>query len=478
MDTGGKTMKFKSGIRSRIILNFGMIVIIAVVILEFLFVSFLKNHYFGGAEQILKDRASISSDLINRTLENSDIKYKSKWLFESYIPTIDDKFYLQIIDKKDHSVIMDSNGFSDSRELNYPDIVDAFQNKLTVYRGRSEISGERIMSVSRPLMTRNRIEGVIRYTVSLEKVHREVRNYIFRGLFLGIIVIIFFILMAFIVSRSIVNPLFALNAVAKNMAMGNFEVKARKVYDDEVGLLADTINFMADEIKRTERMKKDFISSISHELRTPLTSIKGWSETLLLDESLDENQQIRTGLNIIASETERLSDMVEELLDFSRLESRKIRVSKKLMSPRELLEDVCLQFAPKAVNLDLRMEYSGENTLIFADINKMRQVFINLISNSIKFTPPGGSILVKGEGKAEEVIIQVIDTGIGIPKYYLPRVSEKFFKGSQNLPGSGLGLSIVEEILKLHDSQMEIESTIGEGTTVTIRLAAAQNHSL
>lgn len=478
MDTGGKTMKFKSGIRSRIILNFGMIVIIAVVILEFLFVSFLKNHYFGGAEQILKDRASISSDLINRTLENSDIKYKSKWLFESYIPTIDDKFYLQIIDKKDHSVIMDSNGFSDSRELNYPDIVDAFQNKLTVYRGRSEISGERIMSVSRPLMTRNRIEGVIRYTVSLEKVHREVRNYIFRGLFLGIIVIIFFILMAFIVSRSIVNPLFALNAVAKNMAMGNFEVKARKVYDDEVGLLADTINFMADEIKRTERMKKDFISSISHELRTPLTSIKGWSETLLLDESLDENQQIRTGLNIIASETERLSDMVEELHDFSRLESRKIRVSKKLMSPRELLEDVCLQFAPKAVNLDLRMEYSGENTLIFADINKMRQVFINLISNSIKFTPPGGSILVKGEGKAEEVIIQVIDTGIGIPKYYLPRVSEKFFKGSQNLPGSGLGLSIVEEILKLHDSQMEIESTIGEGTTVTIRLAAAQNHSL
>lgn len=471
-------MRFKSGIRSRIIFNFGAIVIMAVIVLEFLFVSFVKNYYFGGVEQILKDRASISSDLINRTLENSDITYKSKWLFESYIPTIDDKFYLQIIEKKNHSVIMDSNGFSDDKELNYPDIVDAFENKLTVYRGRSEISGERIMSVSRPLMTRNRIEGVIRYTVSVEKVHRQVRRYIFRGLLLGASVSIFFILMSFIVSRTIINPLFALNAVAKNMAMGNFEVKARKIYDDEVGLLADTINFMSDEIRRTEKMKKDFISSISHELRTPLTSIKGWSETLLLDKVIKEHQEIETGLYIIASEAERLSDMVEELLDFSRLESRKMRISKKLMSPKELLEDVCLQFAPKAVNLDLRMEYTGEDTLVMGDINKMRQVFINLISNSIKFTPPGGTILVKAEGKEKEVIIQVIDTGIGIPKYYLPRVSEKFFKGSQNLPGSGLGLSIVDEILKLHEAQMEIESTIGEGTTVTIRLAAAENQKL
>lgn len=468
-------MRLKSGIRSRILINFGAIVIATVVVLEFMFVSFVKNYYFGGVEQILKDRASISSDLINRTLENWDITYKAKWLFESYLPTIDGKFYMQIIDKKNRNVLMDSNGFSDSAELNYPDILDALDNKLTVYTGRNKISGERVMSVSRPLMLHNRIEGVIRYTVSLEKVHKEVRNYIMGGLFLGFTVIVFFMMMAVIVSRSIVNPIFELNAVAKSMAMGNFEAKAIKKYDDEVGVLADTINFMSDEIRRTERTKKDFISSISHELRTPLTSIKGWSETLLLDENIEENEQIYTGLHIISSEAERLSDMVEELLDFSRLESRKIRISKKLMSPKELLEDVCIQFAPKAVDVDLKMEYTGQSTLIMADINKMRQVFINLITNAIKFTPAGGKIRIKGEGKEDEVIIKIIDTGIGIPKYYLPKVCEKFFKVSQNAPGSGLGLSIVDEILKLHHAQMEIESTIDEGTTVTLRIPAASH---
>lgn len=465
-------MSLKSGIRSRIIVNFGAIVIATVVVLEFMFVSFVRSYYFGGVEQILKDRASISSDLINRTLENSTIEDKAKWLFESYIPSIDQKFYMQIIDKKDQKVVMDSNGFSDERSLEEPDILAAFQNKLTVYEGVSEISGERIMSVSRPLMKESQIEGVIRYTVSLEKVHKEVQNYILGGILLGAIVILFFMIMALIISRSIVNPLFALNAVAKNMALGDFEVKAIKKYDDEVGLLADTINFMSDEIRRTERTKKDFISSISHELRTPLTSIKGWSETLLLEEGLEEDGQMKVGLSIISSEAERLSDMVEELLDFSRLESRKLRIRKKPVSTKELLEDVCLQFAPRAVNLNLTMTYEGKDSLILADINKMRQVFINLVTNSIKFTPPGGTIVVHGEGKDDEVVVRVMDTGVGIPKYYLPKVREKFFKGSQSSPGSGLGLSIVDEILKLHDATMEIESTMGEGTTVTVRIPA------
>lgn len=466
-------MRFKSGIRSRIIVNFGAIMVMTVVILEFMFVVFIRNYYFEGVEQVLKDKASISSDSINRIISSDDISETAKWLFESDALDMDNRFYLQLIDKKDLKVVMDSNGFSDRTEMNYPDVIDAINDKLTVYEGRNEFSGERIMSVSRPLLGKNQVIGILRYTISLEKVYRAVRNYIFGGMLLGFTVILFFMIMAMIVSRSIVNPLFELNAVAKNMALGNFEVKAVKKYDDEIGLLADTINFMSDEIRRTERMKKDFISSISHELRTPLTSIKGWSETLLLEKGSTEEDSMSMGLHIISSEAERLSDMVEELLDFSRLESRKIRINKKLMSPKELLEDVCMQFSPKAVEHSLKMEYQGKDTLIMADINKMRQVFINLISNSIKFTPPGGTIVVRGEGFEDKVVIRVIDTGVGIPKYYLPKVREKFFKGSQSTPGSGLGLSIVEEIVKLHEAQMEIESTIGEGTMVTLTLPAA-----
>ena len=275
-------MKCKSSIRSRIIINFGAIVIATVVVLEVLFVAFVQNYYYGGVEQILKDRVNISADFLNRYFTYSSVEEKAKFLFENNIASYDNKFLVQVLNK-DKIVVMDSNGLSEFTVLEAQDIDDAFNNKITIYESFSDTTGERMLTTSRPLLKYNQVDGIIRYTVSMEKVDKEIKNYIMGGLALGLTVIIFFMIMASIVAKSIVNPIMKLNVVAKSMAEGDFEQKAERIYDDEIGQLTDTMNYMAEEIQKTDKIKFDFISSISHELRTPLTSIKGWSETLMLE---------------------------------------------------------------------------------------------------------------------------------------------------------------------------------------------------
>jgi len=329
-----------------------------------------------------------------------------------------------------------------------------------------------MLSASRPLLKYNQIDGVIRYTVSMEKVYREVKNYILGGLALGATVIIFFMLLALIISKSIVNPIMKLNVVAKSMAEGNFDQKAKKIYDDEIGQLTETMNYMAEEILKTDKIKKDFISSISHELRTPLTSIKGWSETLMMEESVSQNEALGMGLGIISGEADRLKDMVEELLDFSRLESSRMKVAKRKINPKHVLEQVYRQLQPRAAHITLSCNKIGKDTMIMGDENRLRQVFINLLANAIKFTPAGGSVQIEAEGQDEQIIIRFIDTGLGISKEDLPNVTQKFYKGNQTMAGSGLGLSIVDEILKLHDAKFYIDSKLGEGTTVTVIIPA------
>ena len=196
-----------------------------------------------------------------------------------------------------------------------------------------------------------------------------------------------------------------------------------------------------------------------------MTSIKGWGETLLLD--AEENDDLNMGLSIICAEAERLGNIVEELLDFSRLESNAMKVFKDWISPKKILQEVYNQFLPRKGSLEFKCELKGKDSLIYADKNRLKQIFINLIANSMKFTPHG-SIFVNAEGFDDRVVFEICDTGIGIAKTDLEKVRERFYKVNINAPGSGMGLSIVEEILKLHDATMEIYSEVGEGTTVKI----------
>ena len=459
-----------SSIQIRFIKNFGILVALIVAILEILLISVIHNYYYGGVEQILKDRVTLSSDFINKTSSYTSSYEKIDSIFDTYLSSYKDKFYVQVIDKE-KKLIRDSNGFSDNMEVNTPDVTSALINKkFDLYRDKNNITKESTLSASRPLIKYNDVDAVLRFTVSLEKVDAEVRNFIVFSVIFSLFIIVFFIFTLTQLSKSIINPLKKLNETAREFASGNFERQAEKVYQDEVGELADTMNFMAEEIKKSDKLKTEFISSISHELRTPLTSIKGWAETLQMSEAYQKDSDLAVGLNIITTESERLSKMVEELLDFSRFESSKMKVVKKPVNIKGIIFQVYRQFSnQKSNDIEIKCRFKGEDTIIMADENRLKQIYINLITNSIKFTKKAdGKIDIIASGFADKIVTVVKDNGIGIKKENLAHVTEKFYKGSSTQPGSGLGLSIVDELVKLQDGQMTIKSKEGAGTAIII----------
>lgn len=492
MAIGGKKMKIDfniisrlkdfykdSSIQARMIKNFGLVVVIVVLLIEIIIISVVHGYYYGGVEQILKERVTLSAEFLNKSANYSSASDKANAMFGMSITSYENKFLVQFIDN-DKNLIIDSDGFSfdnfgeESMEINTPDVNSAFENKLVIHQSVNKLTKERILSASRPLMRYNKVDGVIRFVVSLEKVDKQMQQFTIMSLFIGVFIILVFMFISTVISRTIIDPLKKLNETAQEFAKGHFDIRAEKRYDDEVGQLADTMNFMSDEIKNTEKLKVEFISSISHELRTPLTSIKGWSETLQMSEGYKKDSDVAIGLNIISTEAERLSTMVEELLDFSRFQASSMKVIRKPVDLKDIIFQVYRQFSNKRANVTLLYDFKGENTIIYADENRLKQIYINLVTNSIKFTKEGGKIEMIAVGYQDKIVTVVKDNGIGIKEENLPHIKEKFYKGTSTMPGNGLGLAIVDELVKLQDGTIEIESQYEVGTQVTITFPAME----
>ena len=222
-------------------------------------------------------------------------------------------------------------------------------------------------------------------------------------------------------------------------------------------------------------MQNDFISSVSHELRTPLTAIKGWSETLRQGGAADE-ELMNKGLEVISSEAERLSGIVEELLDFSRMQGGHMTMRFGRMDVLAELEEAVVLFRERAKREDIDLVYiEGENlSPITGDKDRLKQVFINIIDNAIKYSNAGGRVRIEAVQMGGNVQIVISDSGVGIPKSDLPNIKNKFYKANRTRPGSGIGLALADEIIRRHKGRLEIDSEEGVGTTVTITLPTAE----
>ena len=263
-----------------------------------------------------------------------------------------------------------------------------------------------------------------------------------------------------------------ISAKSRLIAQGNFNIKIDKKYNDEIGQLSDAINNMAAELKESEKLKNDFISSISHELRTPLTAIKGWAETMQICDS--DPATMKRGLEVIVKEAGRLSSIVEEMLDFSSMRERKVKLVKEKIDILAELSEAVYMFKNRAEHEKKTLIYSEPKMLptVLGDKNRLKQVFINIIDNALKYTSEGGGVSVSTSEKDGEILISVTDNGCGIPSEHLPNVKKKFYKANHLQRGSGIGLAIVDEIVELHGGRLEIISEEGFGTTVTVVLPA------
>jgi len=239
-----------------------------------------------------------------------------------------------------------------------------------------------------------------------------------------------------------------------------------------VGELTDTINDMSLKIKQSEKTQSEFISSVSHELRTPLTAITGWAETIQGGE-LKDPQDVRKGMDIIVSEARRLTNMVEELLEFSRIEDGRFTLSVEPLDLKAELEDAVYTYREffRREGIELTYQDCPEEMLpISGDPERLRQVFCNLLDNAAKHGGSGKRIDVSVAREGEEAVIRIRDYGPGIPEEELPHVKYKFYKGSSKARGSGIGLAVCEEIVTRHEGRLDIGNAQGGGCLVTIVL--------
>ena len=271
--------------------------------------------------------------------------------------------------------------------------------------------------------------------------------------------------------KSIVRPIRDVSNMARKIAMGDFESRININKNDEIGELCDTINYMASELSQAQNLKNDFISSVSHELRTPLTAIRGWGETAKMSLGTDE-ELVRRGLDVVLNEADRLSGLVEELLDFSRIESGRLSVVSQPLNISQLLSESADMYTELARQQGIELIFTrpSEELQVMGDADRLKQVFINIIDNAVKYTEKGGLVLVTQTGEEGCVRIVVKDTGVGIPAEDVEHVKEKFYKANKVVRGSGIGLAVADEIIKQHHGLLFIESTEGVGTTATIVL--------
>lgn len=462
-----------SGIKERMIGGYLFIIIFTVVIIESFLIFSISRYYYKNMENMVSNQIKVSVDFYNSYLASSSLKKNISDNADIFWKNTSAE--VQVIDVSGR-MLMDSIGNFIPGKVNGEDIKDALNGDLGISIEEDKKTSEKVLYVSKALKSNGKVEGVLRFVTSLSEVDTIIKKISFMLIFIGIAVIIMAGIISVFISNSITRPVREVTAMARKMADGRFNERIEKKRDDEIGELFDALNFMADEILKNEKLKNEFVASVSHELRTPLTSIKGWASTMRTGDFSDR-EELETGLEIIENESDRLTKMVEELLDFSKFVSGKITLKKDYVDIKNTIEYIKKQFSLRAwrQNINFSVKVQDNMPLVLLDENRIKQVLNNLLDNAFKFTQERGRVTLKAFIRDENLIVIVGDTGIGIPEDELPKVTEKFFKGKSDKCSNGIGLSICKEIVSLHGGKIEITSELVKGTEITLTIPVEDN---
>lgn len=461
----------KKSITKRWIFNNLGVVFLTLTVIEMAFVYAVQTYYYSSAKQYLISKINAVTSVLSIHSQDSAANFSAE--MRNMLETFNekDKIELMAINSKGR-VVLTSSGFSPDANTPMPDYEEAMGGGGGSYIGKLE-SGEKIMAISVPISGMNSEYSAVRMVTSLTEIDNTIKTCIFAVTAICLAVLLIIITTGVYFAGSIVKPIRQISAIARKFATGDFSVRIKTNSDDEIGDLCTAINHMADELSTAEAMKNEFISSVSHELRTPLTAIKGWAETLMLDGG-GSPDTMKKGVGVIVNETERLSQMVEELLDFSRMQNGHFTLQSENMDVLAELGDAVLIYSDKARRENIRIIYNEPEMLpiVYGDKNRIRQVFINIIDNAVKYSSPGDTVTVTAEASGSKVQITVADTGCGIKESDLSKVKTKFYKANHARRGSGIGLAVADEIMTMHGGTLDIKSREGEGTTVIITLPA------
>ena len=461
-----------TGLRKRWLVSSLSPIFVVALLIAGTFCVVMANYYYNMMLDGLKTRAAHASEYFSsNAVTNFREFYQSASSFASEFSERD-IMELQFINSSGR-IMASSYGLTAGMAPGTPDIINAFQTKkMEPFRGVDPHTGEHIMSVCAPLLLDDQVVGAMRYVTSMSAVTRELLITV--GVALGLLIVgvgmVYVSNMVFI--NNVVEPVAEVTETAKRIAGGSYGTQMENHYRDEIGQLIDAINNMSSQISKSEKIKSEFISSVSHELRTPLTAINGWGETLLED---DDPQQLQRGVSIILKESRRLTNMVEELLDFSKMQDGRFTLNIEPVDVQAEFEDTIYTYMELFKQDHIELHYEGSDELfppVPSDPERLKQVFCNVLDNAAKHGGGGRRIDAAVTAGAGNIVIKVRDYGPGIPEAELPFVKQKFYKGSSKARGSGIGLAVCDEIIRLHEGTFSIGNAEGGGCLVTITLPA------
>ena len=460
------------GLRQRWLVNAVVPILLLVLLAVALYTFGSAQYYYNDMRAGLETRARTEAD----SFTNYGIKsYGEYYRLASYsAETFEEKdtLELQFINVNGR-VQVSSYGLTAGSRPGTSDIALAVESgTMQYFQGADPQTGEQILSVSQPLLINSRTVGVLRYVTSLRAVKHQVLINFLLAVAIAVVSITLTALSNALFINNVIEPIAVVSEAARRISGGSYGIRIDNRDQDELGDLVDNLNDMSLKISQSEQLQQDFISSVSHELRTPLTAINGWAETLGVD-PISNPEQTKRGLAIIEKESRRLTGMVEELLEFTKMQDGRFTLRVDTVDLVPELEDAIFTYRElfRQEGIEVNYECTDEEIPpIAADSERLKQVFSNVLDNAAKHGGAGKRIDVSVAREENRVVIRVRDYGPGIPPEELPFVKQKFYKGSSKARGSGIGLAVCDEIVNLHNGEFTIANADGGGAVVTIAI--------
>jgi len=458
-------LKLWTGMMALVLVVLVLLWLFQIVFLESFYTNMRISDIKNEAVTIVKSQSSDNSSVIQDKLEA--FAYNNNLSVEIFNLKGESKFLagntsgnMQMPMMRNNTRIEAANEALKGNSVSLPVIHPRFGNKfimLGVPVTASDGTAEAIV-ISMPL-------AALDETVSILKLQL---------VYISIILLLASIIISYLLSKGFTKPIIAIKKATDRMALGDFSVRIENVKKDEIGELSGKINYLGSQLSKIDQLRKDLIANVSHELRTPLSLIRGYAETVR--DVTGENPEKRTKqLGIIIEETDRLSKIVDDILNLSQLQSGYIELNKYTFSVMDTLERISKNYEVLQEKTDIKLNIEiKNNTILYADKGRIEQVFFNLINNAFTHTPEGGSVTVKVIEKKDTVRFEITDTGSGIPPEDIPFIWERYYKAdktsSKKTVGTGLGLAIVKGVLDAHKAVYGVESKVNIGTTFWFEL--------
>lgn len=445
------------GIRSKLIIYTSLLMIILLVF-NVLLQSNILNRYYSNTE---KDKLISYAQIIEKNLLTPN-KLTSET--EKISSTLNAR--ISIYDGsgniifKEYSHMMGMTGKIMNIEKNY--LYDVLNGKIIYRTDEIMLRQSKIISLGYPAKYNGDTFAIFIHIPTVE-INNAITNISKQFTYLLLIAIILSFLGAYLISNKFTKPIIEINTAAKKISKGDYNVRLKIKTNDEIEELSNTINSMAENLSKTEKLRRDFIANVTHEFRTPLGIIKGYAEALYDD--IVPFEERKEYIQSIIEEVDRLNKLVNENLELSKIESGNINLKFQRINLYDLINEI--RDKVKIIKGNRNIIISGKDVFIEGDIDYLEMAILNIISNSIKHTKDDGiiEIYISNEDKPK---IEIKDNGEGIEEKHLPFIFERFYRVKEKGVG-GLGLSIAKEIIKLHNGTIEVESKVGEGTTFIIQ---------